>query len=201
MAVGSLLLAAGGYQYFQSEYYQKVSLKEAYELLSNPIDTIRQSEELHETNQAYIVTAAANTNVSFNPSQGEVAGVLAIPALDAELPIIEGTNEDELEKGVGHFKASAYPSQNDQIVLSGHRDTVFRRMGDLTIGDQLIIKMPYGEFTYVIKESQIVDAYDTSIIKSTAPQEVLIVSTCYPFSYIGDAPYRYVLTALPEGKK
>ena len=194
--VGSLLISVGIFQYGQTKNAQKASLQEAYELIVPPEEPFHFAKSAVENKKVTMTS-----NASFNPLQGEVSGILVIPALDAELPIIEGTDEDELEKGVGHFKGSAYPSQNDQIVLSGHRDTVFRQMGDLNAGDELIIKVPYGEFTYIIKDSQIVDANDTSIIKSTAPQEVLIVSTCYPFSYIGDAPFRYVLTALPAADK
>lgn len=133
------------------------------------------------------------TEISFN--KGEVIGILEIPKLEAELPIIEGTDEDELEKGVGHYASTGFPGQPDQILLSGHRDTVFRRLGELEIGDVFHVVMPYGEFTYEIKESQIVDADDTTIIGSTAPNETLTVSTCYPFSFIGNAPDRYILTA------
>ncbi|UII56509.1 class D sortase [Cytobacillus spongiae] len=127
--------------------------------------------------------------------QGDIIGLLQIPTLTAELPIIEGTNEDELEKGVGHYSKTALPGQTDQILLSGHRDTVFRRIGELQKGDHLSIKMRYGEFTYEIYDFYIVDADDTSVIRSTAPNEILTLSTCYPFSYIGNAPYRYVLSA------
>src|SRR5690606_26474201 len=85
-------------------------------------------------------------DISFK--EGEAIGILHIPRLEAELPIIEGTDEDELEKGVGHYSTTAFPGQPDQVLLSGHRDTVFRRLGELEIGDIFQISMPYGEFTY-----------------------------------------------------
>ena len=132
----------------------------------------------------------------FSFKKGEAIGILEIPRLDAELPIIEGTDEDELEKGVGHYSSTALPGQPDQILLSGHRDTVFRRLGELEIGDIFYISMPYGSYSYEITHTQIVDANDTTVIQTTAPIETLTVSTCYPFSFIGDAPDRYVMTAL-----
>lgn len=128
---------------------------------------------------------------------GEVIGLLLIPALSAELPIIEGTAEEELEIGVGHFIGTAYPGQGEQILLSGHRDTVFRDLGKLQIGDTLIIRMQIGDFIYKINSTSIVEADDTTIIRSTAPNEVLTISTCYPFSYVGNAPQRYIIYAEP----
>ena len=83
------------------------------------------------------------------------------------------------------------------MVLSGHRDTVFQDLGDLEIGDELIVHMSYGTFTYIIQETEIVDADDRTVIRPTAPDEVLTVTTCYPFGYIGPAPDRYIIYATP----
>ncbi|PLR77242.1 class D sortase [Bacillus sp. V3-13] len=154
----------------------------------------RKAEQVLKTNAAIPDHLAEK---AFEPKHGAVVGMLEIPKLEARLPIIEGTDEDELEKGVGHFKGTAYPLGNDQIVLSGHRDTVFRKMGELETGDLFILKLPYGSFTYKMDSSQIVDANDRTIIKPTAPKEVLTVTTCYPFTFIGNAPERYIITALP----
>ncbi len=133
--------------------------------------------------------------VNFNPIAGEVIGLLFLPKIESELAIVEGTEPDELEKGVGHFMGSYYPEQNGQIVLSGHRDTVFSRVGELEHGDELIMKMPYGETEYEIVDTEIVDANDTSIITLQEQEEELILTTCYPFGYIGDAPERYIIYA------
>src|SRR5690606_3224100 len=113
---------------------------------------------------------------------------------------VEGVDEEELEKGVGHYKGTAFPSQDGQIVLSGHRDTVFRRLGELQIGDELVVQMPYGEFTYVIEDTDIVDADDRTVINPNIDEELLTVTTCYPFTYVGSAPDRYIIYAKPKVK-
>ncbi|MEL4027629.1 class D sortase [Caldifermentibacillus hisashii] len=140
---------------------------------------------------------------SLSYQKGETIGILKIPKLKKELPIIEGTDEEELEKGVGHYTGTAYPLQNDQIVLSGHRDTVFRNFGELETGDTFIVELEYGKFKYEIYEMDIVPADDTTVIRSTAPDEILTVTTCYPFHYIGNAPERAIFYAKPVsiGKK
>jgi sortase (surface protein transpeptidase) len=78
------------------------------------------------------------------PKMGETIGLLSIPSLKAELPIIHGTDEDNLEKGVGDYANSVLPGENDNSVLAGHRDTVFRKLGDLKIGDLLVTKTKAG---------------------------------------------------------
>nr|WP_053218560.1 class D sortase [Virgibacillus senegalensis] len=190
MAVGIVLAGYGAIQLVQTGQSQQKSLAEAHLLLKE-----RNSSETKQNNPTII--DKQHGDAAYLPEQGETAGILAIPKIGAELPIVEGTDPDDLEKGVGHYKGTAYPTENDQIVLSGHRDTVFRRMGEVEIGDIFIVKLPYGEFRYQMESARIVDANDRTIIKSTAPDEVLTLTTCYPFSYLGNAPQRYIITALP----
>ncbi|WP_221564993.1 class D sortase [Alkalihalobacillus sp. TS-13] len=128
------------------------------------------------------------------PKKGERIGELVIPKLEASLPIYHGTDEDELENGVGHFAGSVLPGENDNAVLAGHRDTVFRKLGEVGVNDILIVKTSAGEFTYKVSKVRIVDEDDRTVIVPK-PRATLTVSTCYPFDFIGAAPERYVLIA------
>ncbi|MFS0766436.1 class D sortase [Peribacillus phoenicis] len=128
------------------------------------------------------------------PETGDLMGKLYIPKIEATLPIYHGTDEDELEKGVGHYAGSVLPGEKDNSVLSGHRDTIFRDLGEVGEGDLLIAKTEAGTFTYKVRKVRIVDANDRTVIVPK-PKATLTVTTCYPFSYIGSAPERYVLVA------
>lgn len=128
------------------------------------------------------------------PLEGENIGSLSISVLEQELPIIQGTGEDELKKGVGHFIQSVLPGEEDNCVLSGHRDTVFAELGELKIGDQLIVQTSAGTFTYEVNGSRIVHEDDKTVIVPT-DHAVLTMTTCYPFDYIGHAPDRYIVCA------
>ena len=129
-----------------------------------------------------------------NGKKGETIGHLTIPVLKRKLPIIEGTGSAELKKGVGHFSDSVLPGQEDNCVLSGHRDTVFRGLGRLKKGDVFIVQTAAGKFTYEIRRIRIVDKEDRTVIVPTK-NAVLTVTTCYPFNYVGNAPDRYILSA------
>lgn len=175
--IGLCFIGYSGFNIWDSKQKQKASLQRAEEIASNN----------------------SSTKVfSYDPKVGDEIGVLALPRLNETLPIIEGVDEDELAKGVGHYKGTALPSENGQIVLSGHRDTVFRRLGELEIGDELEVKMPYGQYTYIIEKTEIVPADDVTVIRPDTKGELLTVTTCYPFRYIGDAPDRYIINAKPK---
>jgi len=128
------------------------------------------------------------------PAEGDNIGSLSIPVLKQKLPIIQGTGTDELKKGVGHFIQSALPGEEGNSVLSGHRDTVFSKLGKLKIDDQLIVQTSAGTFTYEIKHIRIVDKDDKTVIVP-ADHAILTLTTCYPFRFFGNAPDRYILTA------
>jgi len=147
-----------------------------------------------ESDSSLVLTASDKPLYPVYPAEGDNVGSLTIPALKQKLPIIEGTGAEELKKGVGHFMLSVLPGEQDNCVLSGHRDTVFSNLGKLNIGDQLIVQTSAGTFTYEIKRIRIVDKDDKTVIVP-ADHAVLTLTTCYPFQFIGSAPDRYILIA------
>lgn len=178
---GIVCLGVFGYQFMQIEQAQNQSMAEAQESISGG-----ENLEGHDPLQAEEFEAELHAAI----------GTLEIPKLEKTLPIVEGTDPDALDKGIGHLLNSVFPGQGEQILLSGHRDTVFRNFDQIEVGDQFIVTMPYGSYTYEIRETEIVPEDDTSVIRSMG-EEVLVVTTCYPFHYVGNAPERFVTYAYP----
>ena len=125
---------------------------------------------------------------------GEIIGIITIPKLSEEYPIVQGTDNESLKHGVGHYVDSVMPGAKDNSVLSGHRDSVFSKLGQLKAGDLVIVQTSDGKFTYVVRTTRIVMADDRTVIVPT-PTAVLTLSTCYPFHYIGSAPKRFIVSA------
>jgi sortase A len=175
---GIVLVSISGWQLWDTKQKQSKSMKTAEKILE-----VSKEKKI--------------SREKFQPKKNETIGVLRIPKIDANLPIVEGTDPEDLKKGVGHYTSTVFPGDQDQILLSGHRDTVFRRFGELKQGDRFIVELPYGTFEYEMKDFKIVKADDTTIIRSTKPNEVLTLSTCYPFRYVGSAPDRYIIYAYP----
>jgi sortase A len=128
------------------------------------------------------------------PNVGDLIGTISIPRISTTLPIIEGTSAKELKRGVGHYIHSVIPGVENNSVLAGHRDSVFRRLGEVKIGDLITVTDGYGTFTYEVQKIRIVKANDLTVIVPTI-DSTLTLSTCYPFSYIGAAPKRYIVQA------
>ncbi|MDD3889250.1 MAG: class D sortase [Syntrophomonadaceae bacterium] len=150
--------------------------------------------EALESDPSLVLPAPDKTLYPVYPAEGDIIGSLTIPIINRKMPILQGTGVQELKKGVGHFAQSVLPGEEDNCVLSGHRETYFRQLGALMTGDQLIVKTSAGTFTYEVNGTRIVDADDKTVIVPT-DHGVLTMTTCYPFNTPGYYPDRYIVTA------
>ncbi|ANU27581.1 class D sortase [Planococcus versutus] len=128
--------------------------------------------------------------------RGDDIGWLLIPSLDKKYPVYWGTDEDTLTQGVGYHvsKFTLPPDGQRHTVLSGHRDTVFRELGELKEGDSLFIQFEEKQYEYQLTKSWITAAEDRTVIVSK-DEAVLTLTTCYPFTFLGAAPDRYIIEA------
>ncbi|MGN7762264.1 sortase [Paenibacillus sp. 22594] len=127
--------------------------------------------------------------------EGDIIGEIYLPKLNKRIAILEGTQRPQLKKGAGHDIGSAPPGTLGNSVVAGHRDTVFRGLGTLKKGDLIEVETVGGKFIYSITGSTIVDGDARGVIKQQHSEAVLTLITCYPFTYIGPAPDRYLLSA------
>jgi sortase A len=130
------------------------------------------------------------------PDEGTEIGKLTIPRLGVQnVPIIQGSYENDLAIGAGHYDRSALPGEADNCVIGGHRDQFFRALKDIRVQDDILIETSAGRFTYRVTKTTVVDKNDRTIIVSTAPHPELRLVTCYPFTFIGPAPKRFIVFA------
>ncbi len=130
------------------------------------------------------------------PQPGTQIGTIAVPAINLSTPIVQGTSWHDLSLGAGHFEGSMLPGQPGNVVISGHRDTVFTPLQYVKIGDLVVIHTRYGSYTYRVTKIAIVPKTDTQIVVPTSYSQ-LTLTTCYPFVYIGFAPNRFIVWAVP----
>lgn len=130
------------------------------------------------------------------PEYGTQYATIEIPKIDIDLPVYFGNTMEVLKKGVGHSSGSYFPGEGGSIIYMGHNSKkVFRRFGELKIGDEITIKANYGEFKYQIYDTQIVEETETYKLPIQENEEKLMIYTCYPFNNIGYATHRYVVYA------
>jgi sortase A len=124
-----------------------------------------------------------------------VASPLAVIRIDrvhVEAPVLEGTDNLTLNRGVGHIAGTAFFGENGNIGIAGHRDGFFRGLKNIRVGDRIDLEEPGRIETYVVERLEIVDPENASVLRSSNKPALTLV-TCYPFYFIGVAPRRFIV--------
>jgi sortase A len=128
------------------------------------------------------------------PPVGFAIGRLRIPRIGLQTVFVQGDSENILKLSVGHIPGTALPGQPGNMVLAGHRDTFFRALRNVRTGDRIVIESPDGSYDYEVESASIVAPTDLSVLRNSGNKELTLI-TCYPFSWIGSAPDRFVVRA------
>lgn len=121
-------------------------------------------------------------------------GRVDVPRIHLSAMIAEGATSPVLDLAVGHVPGTVLPGQAGNMVLAAHRDTFFRRLGELEPGDVVRIIVSRAEYRYRITFTDIVNPDETWVLQSTSGQALTLI-TCYPFHFVGAAPKRFVVRA------
>jgi sortase A len=131
---------------------------------------------------------------SLNAHFAPAIALLRIPKIHLQVPVLEGTDDLILNRGVGLIAGTARPGNEGNIGIAGHRDGFFRGLKDVGPGDRIELAEEGKTETFVIDNIEIVDPKDVSILARRERPSVTLV-TCYPFYFIGSAPQRYIVQA------
>jgi sortase A len=129
------------------------------------------------------------------PAPGSTVGRIEIPRLGVSAVIRAGSDARTLRLAVGHIPRTAVPGEAGNIGLAGHRDTFFRRLEDIRADDEITIVTADGTFRFRVEDTRIVSPKDTWVLNPTRRAALTLV-TCYPFTYIGSAPDRFIVRAV-----
>lgn len=138
---------------------------------------------------------AAKTHVApARVAAGGVVGMLDVPRLGLSTPVIEGDDERTLQRAAGHLPDTPLPWEHGNSAIAAHRDSLFRPLKDVEVGDEIRFRTTREEFVYRVAKTSIVKPDDVSVL---GPREgsALTLITCYPFYYVGSAPKRFVVFA------
>jgi sortase A len=120
--------------------------------------------------------------------------ILRLPTIDLEVPVLAGTDELALNRGVGHIEGTPRPGQPGNVGIAGHRDGFFRGLKDISAGDPIEVESLVGIDRYTIESITIVAPDRVDVLAPTSVPSVTLV-TCFPFYYVGNAPKRYIVRA------
>jgi sortase A len=135
--------------------------------------------------------------------QGLTRLLIATPAVQVNVVVVEGTSVAALQAGAGHYPSTPYPCARGNVAIAGHRTTYgrpFNRINEMKPGDKVELETPIGNCVY-----QVVPAFgghgnpfivlpsDTDVVSQIgklATGHWLTLTSCDP---PGSASHRIVL--------
>lgn len=179
-------------------FYLRPDIPDQAQPIENSLECTVPTKRSSETESAPAEPAPIQTDqtplYAVAPRVGERIGTISLPTLDLSWEIYQGTEEAQLSVGVGHYTGSVLPGMNDNSILSGHRTTVFNRIGELEVNDLILIETDPGVFTYQVRDFRIVDRSDQTVIQPTATA-TLTLTTCYPFDSLTRTTQAFLVEA------
>ncbi|NLS72095.1 class GN sortase [Bradyrhizobium brasilense] len=120
---------------------------------------------------------------------------IEVKRLHASAIVLAGSSGQALAFGPGHVEQTVDAGERGVAAYSAHRDTHFRFLRDVTIGDEIDVTRSDGKmFRYRADRSSVV-RFDQSGIDPLTDRRELVLSTCWPFDALTSGPERYLLHA------
>ena len=125
---------------------------------------------------------------------------LKIAEADVDTLVLKGASKDNLSRFPACETSFSDPGTLDLTIILGHRDSHFKKLDQLREGSELKIQDLSGQWLqYSVAKTQVVDKED--VIYLLEGEQGLLLMTCYPLMYVGEAPQRYLVWAKLNQKK
>jgi sortase A len=192
LAVAVLCLGYYSYATVEAYLYQQWENRQLDAILAGrPQDSLPAVSAAHAGADA----DATPTGRRPAPTSGSILGRLEIPRLGVSTIVRAGSDARTLNLAVGHIAGTALPGEAGNVGLAGHRDTFFRRLEAIRTDDEIRLVTVEGTHIYRVQRTDVVEPSDVWVLDSTG-EPVLTLVTCYPFTYVGPAPDRFIVRAL-----
>jgi LPXTG-site transpeptidase (sortase) family protein len=178
------IAALGGYVFFSLQAWAAQSRLERQ--FEREVAAHRSDEQFRGANK---------THQPPQPQQPDNAlAKLDIPKAGLSVMVTEGVDDATLRVAVGHIPGTRLPGQAGNVGLAGHRDSFFRGLSKVRIGDEITLTTQEAMLHYTVESVRIVSPDDVSVLQDTSYPALTLV-TCYPFYYVGPAPQRWIVKA------
>ncbi|MDC0095874.1 class D sortase [Amylibacter sp.] len=123
-------------------------------------------------------------------------GKLTVPKLKISRVILNSSTGEAMAWGIGRVDTAQSSSKDGPIILAGHRDSHMQFMSKLNIGDKVELMMSNRVLkTFIISKTDITNKPELAVSAQNTENEILILTTCWPFNSQKPGSERYIVTA------
>ncbi|APA72453.1 class C sortase [Corynebacterium pseudotuberculosis] len=117
-----------------------------------------------------------------------VMSVVSIPSITTTLPVFHGTDDEALDKGLGHIYGSSLPvgGENTHAVITGHSGlaeaTMFDNLEKVQVGDMVYVDTVGKVLTYKVTDTEVVLPSEIESLRAQKGKDLLTLITCTPYA-------------------
>jgi sortase A len=167
--------------------------EEPAEAAVDPTRTTAPSARAGDPRQRAAATRRASTPGVQRAASAPLAR-LTVPRLGMSVMVGGGIDSRTLRRAAGHIPGTAPLGSAGNVGLAGHRDSFFRPLRKVEVGDEVVLTTPTAISTYRVEWAEVVTPEAIEVLRPT-PYPALTLVTCYPFTFVGTAPDRFVVRA------
>ena len=178
----------------QTTYEAVIEDTDNGELLAAKEEAIRYNESITPGatdteiySQEALLAASQNYQELLNVAGDGIIGYVQIPKISVQLPIYHGTNNDSLDRGIGHLLGSSLPVGGDSThsILTAHSgmasQKMFSDLPQLGVGDVFYLKVLGETLAYQVDQINTVLPHDTTYLGIEQGEDLCTLVTCTPF--------------------
>jgi sortase A len=197
LIIGSLALGYAAITLLEAKIYQAYETRRFQLVLKAsrtsggdvaPLPSLLHPVPGPEGNRAEVETFAT-TGAGRSP-----LGRIEISSIGLAAMILEGVDPKTLRLAVGHIPGTAFPGRRGNVGLAGHRDTFFRALRNIRKDDEIMLETLDGSYRYRVDFTRVVAPEYIAVLNGSDDASLTLV-TCYPFSFVGPAPQRFIVRA------
>ncbi len=143
--------------------------------------------EVDAYSQEALRAASQDYETLLNVAGDGIMGYVEIPKIDVKLPIYHGTNNDSLDRGIGHLLGSSLPigGADTHSILTAHSgmasQKMFSDLPQLKVGDVFYLKVLGETLAYQVDQIHTVLPHDTTYLGIEHGEDLCTLVTCTPF--------------------
>ena len=123
-------------------------------------------------------------------------GKLTVPKLKISRVILNSSTGEAMAWGIGRVDNAQSSSKGGPIILAGHRDSHMQFMSKLNVGDKIELMMSNRVLkTFIISKTDVTKKPELAVSALNTKNEILILTTCWPFNSQKPGSDRYIVTA------
>ena len=137
--------------------------------------------------QEALLAASQNYEKLLDIAGDGIMAYVQIPKISVQLPVYHGTNNDSLDRGIGHLLGSSLPvgGSSTHTILTAHSgmasQKMFSDLPQLEVGDVFYLKVLGETLAYQVDQIHTVLPHDTTYLGIEQGEDLCTLVTCTPF--------------------